>query len=208
MPRPRSEADSEEIGEPSPAPAPAHAGKRRSPYGEADFAMLGIGQGPIAWTPLHAADAYCTLARGGVRVTPRIRSDGAAPAQVRTDLGFNADAVRLALRGLERSVGEERGTGHHISYVAPDGVTMRENTFNLPGVRVWGKSGTADSGVRSGSDPAASIDHSWFVVLAGPAGGEPKYAVAVMVENGGSGGRVAGPLCNQVLWQLYAEGYF
>ncbi len=31
-----------------------------------DAIHMGIGQGPIAWTPLHAADALATLARGGV----------------------------------------------------------------------------------------------------------------------------------------------
>ncbi|MBY0308734.1 MAG: hypothetical protein K2Q09_08330, partial [Phycisphaerales bacterium] len=60
----------------------------------------------------------------------------------------------------------------------------------------------------AGGDPSASLDHSWFVVLAAREGEPPRYAIAVMVENGGSGGRVAGPLCNQVLWQLKAEGYF
>jgi penicillin-binding protein 2 len=175
-------------------------------FSEADCAMLGIGQGLIGWTPLHAADAYATLARGGLRITPRIRNDAGAPPQQRIDLGFKPQAVALALRGLERSVGEDRGTGHHITFVGADGVTMKENTFNLPGVKVWGKSGTADSGFKSASSEA-SLDHSWFVVLVGPEGGQPKYAISVMVENGGSGGRVAGPLCNQVLWQLRAEGY-
>lgn len=200
----RSAADEAEMGTEGVArPAP-----KAPRYSEADCAMLGIGQGLLGWTPLHAADAYSTLARGGIRLTPRIRTDAGAPAQQRFDLGFKPQAVALALRGLERSVGEERGTGHHISFVAPDGVTMRENTFNLPGVRVWGKSGTADSGkyVGSGSE-RVSLDHSWFVVLVGREGGEPLYAVSVMVEYGGSGGRVAGPLCNQVLWQLRAEGY-
>jgi penicillin-binding protein 2 len=200
---PTSEADDEELGETGGTRRPLKNPK----FSEADCAMLGIGQGLLGWTPLHAADAYCTLARGGVRLTPRIRTDAGAPSQQRIDLGFKPQAVSLALRGLERSVGEERGTGHHISFV-DNGVTMRENTINLPGVRVWGKSGTADSGksVEVGGEKA-SLDHSWFVVLVGPAGGQPLYAVAVMVEYGGSGGRVAGPLCNQVLWQLRAEGY-
>ena len=203
-----NEADDEEVGNEGGARQGAEGtGTPKKPrFSPADSALLGIGQGYLGWTPLHAADAYATLARGGVRLTPRVRSDAGAPAQQRIDLGFKPQAVALALHGLERSVGEERGTGHHISFVAADGVTMRENTFNLPNVKVWGKSGTADSGLKSVSTEA-SLDHSWFVVLVGPEGGVPKYAVAVMVENGGSGGRVAGPLCNQVLWQLRAEGY-
>jgi penicillin-binding protein 2 len=36
--------------------------------GELAFAsvILGIGQGPVAWTPVQAANAYATLARGGI----------------------------------------------------------------------------------------------------------------------------------------------
>lgn len=209
-----NDADDEEAGEESgERQAAADPSIKKPNFSVADCALLGIGQGFLGWTPLHAAEAYATLARGGVRLTSRIRSDAGAPPQTRIDLKFRPEAVQLALRGLERSVGEERGTGHHITFQAPNdegGLTnMREVTFNLPNVRVWGKSGTADSGVKAtnAADPTTSLDHAWFVVLVGPENGQPKYAVAVMVENGGSGGRVAGPLCNQVLWQLRAEGY-
>ena len=204
-----NDADVEEAGE-QQAEGIGSAAAKKPNFSVADSALLGIGQGYLGWTPLHAAEAYATLARGGVRLTSRLRTDPGAPAQKRIDLQFRPEAVSLALRGLERSVGEDRGTGHHITFLAPgeDGtlVNMKEKTFNLPGVRIWGKSGTADSGVKS-ANSEASLDHSWFVVLVGPEAGQPKFAVAVMVENGGSGGRVAGPLCNQVLWQLRAEGY-
>lgn len=173
--------------------------------------LMGIGQGPIAWTPLHAADAYATLARGGVRVLPRLRT---SEAMVTENLQLDQRAVSLALEGLRRSVSEDRGTGHHITIEATG---VRENTFNVPGVTVWGKSGTADSGVMARNaagqmilDEAGrpvSLDHAWFVVLAGPAGGQPKYAVSLLVERGGSGGRVSGPVCNQILHALVAEGY-
>ena len=36
---------------------------------------------------------------------------------------------------------------------------------------------------------------------------KPTVVVAVLVEHGGSGGRVAGPIANQVLHALQAEGY-
>jgi hypothetical protein len=49
-------------------------------------------------------------------------------------------------------------------------------------------------------------DHAWCVFLVGVEG-RPKYAVAVVIEHGGSGGRVAGPVANQVVHALVAEGY-
>jgi len=171
----------------------------------AEAILMGIGQGPIAWTPLHAADAYATLARGGVRLVPTVRAND--PAQ-RVDLQWSPAAVAQAMRGLAMAVNDPRGTGHHLSYTTWDGIPVKEPTFNIPGVSIWGKSGTADSGKASDDNPEASLDHSWFVVLVGPAGSQaPTHAVALIVEYGGSGGRVAGPLANQLLWALRAEGY-
>jgi hypothetical protein len=52
------------------------------------------------------------------------------------------------------------------------------------------------------------LDHAWFVGLVGDAQeNRPRYAVAVFLENGGSGGKSAGPIANQVIHALIAEGY-
>ncbi|MFN0010528.1 MAG: penicillin-binding transpeptidase domain-containing protein [Phycisphaerales bacterium] len=179
----------------------------------AEAIQMGIGQGPVAWTPLHAADAYCTLARGGLKRPPRLRTDAATTT---TDLRLDATAVRMAMEGLRRSVNEERGTGHHVTVPDLLGNPVRQNTFNVPGVVVWGKSGTADApAVLSEPMEGESVrgvlrdgDHSWFVGMVGPVAlGRPKYVIAVVVDYGGSGGRAAGPVANQVVWQLVAEGY-
>jgi penicillin-binding protein 2 len=206
-----SDEDRQEMGIPAEAPmrrtgvTPGKGGLSLS-----ESILMGIGQGPIAWTPLHAADAYATLARGGVRIVPRVRID---QTPVIDDLKLDRRAVDLSLEGLRRAVTEDRGTGHHISL--EDG--RKENIFNAEGVSIWGKSGTADSGLRA-RDPQGrpivdergnpvSLDHAWFVVLVGPQGGRPKYAVSLLVERGGSGGRISGPLCNQIIHALISEGY-
>ncbi len=171
--------------------------------------LMGIGQGPITWTPLHAADAYATIARGGIRRTPRLRSD--AP-QRQADAGLDRAAVRLALEGLRRSANEDGGTTHHVNFDMPDGSVRKERTFNVPGVSIWAKSGTADAPAfdlhvdEEGKAIRFDADHAWCVFLAGEAD-VPKYAIAVVIERGGSGGRVAGPVANQVVHALVAEGY-
>lgn len=208
-----SEQDREEMGAPEPVRrtgvTPGKGGLSLS-----ESILMGIGQGPIAWTPLHAADAYATLARGGVRIVPRIMAD---EAPVVENLGLDPRAVELSLEGLRRAVSEDRGTGHHITLEGTGGASVKENIFNAPGVTVWGKSGTADSGFRARDSEGrpitddkgrpVSVDHAWFVVLVGNAGGRPKYAVSLLVERGGSGGRVSGPLCNQIIHALIEEGY-
>ena len=78
--------------------------------------------------------------------------------------------------------------------------------------KLWGKTGTAEAPpffIDGESSPIVGLDHSWFLVMAAPADRtRPSVVVAVLVENGGSGGRVAGPIANQVLYALQREGYF
>lgn len=173
-----------------------------------DAMQMGIGQGPVTWTPVHAAAAYATLARGGIDRQPRLVKNALTLPE--RDLGLRTDAVQKALAGLKRSVGDHEGTGNHIMI---DGV--EERVFTIEGVDVWGKTGTAaaprifdDPDGRDGPAPPELLeegDHSWYVVLVGH--GEPWYAVAVVIDYGGSGGKVSGPIVNQVVNALVTEGY-
>lgn len=172
--------------------------------------LMGIGQGPVTWTPLHAATAYAALARGGEIVEPRLYVD--APTRKR-DMGFSPSAVRIAMQGLYGSANEENGTTHLITYTLDDGSKKAEPIFNAKGITIWAKSGTADTGPfkadlsqQDGREESYDGDHSWCAVIAG-VGQTPKYAIACVVDYGGSGGRVSGPLANQVVHALIAEGY-
>ena len=113
------------------------------------------------------------------------------------------------MEGLRRAV-SEGGTGHHITYSPGD----RENIFNAEGVTIWGKTGTAQApdldldGDGNIQDSEKGFDHAWFVGLVGPDDTKrPMFALAVIVEYGGSGGRVAGPIANQIIHALQDEGY-
>lgn len=177
---------------------------------QSDAILLGIGQGPVTWTPLHAADSYATLARGGVRVHPRIVRDGAPPTV--EDVGLDPRGVDDALQGLFEVVNNARfGTGQHLTIQG-----VAEPIFNAPGIAVWGKTGTATApDIRVDPDDDGPLpervvysgDHSWFVVLAGDRGGRARYVIAVVMDYAGSGGRVSGPIANQIIHALVAEGY-
>lgn len=166
---------------------------------ESDAILMGIGQGPVAWTPVHAADAFATLARGGVRIKPTIVA-GDMPEPV--DLGFDPAIVGEALKGLSMVVNDRDGTANHITLPSGEMFDM----FDVPGVRVWGKTGTATAPeLRHNGEVVRRGDHSWFVLLCGR--DRPKYAIAVVAEYGGSGGRVSGPIANQIVRALVDEGY-
>jgi len=154
-----------------------------------------------------------TLVGSGPRLA---RPGGAVPGRAqRPDLGLDRATVVALLEGLRRSV-SDGGTGHHITYDSGE----REPIFNAEGVVVWGKTGTAqapamrledtdgDGAVGAGDEEISGLDHAWFVGLVGPADTDaPMFAIAVIVEYGGSGGRVAGPIANQVIRALQHEGY-
>jgi penicillin-binding protein 2 len=195
-----------------------------------DAIQMGIGQGPVAWTPLHAANAYATLARHGMWIQPRISMD--APMQTR-DLHLDQAAVDAALEGLRLVVNDPvHGSGHAIRYEAG---AQKERIFNVPGVEVRGKTGTAtaptirvkpgdplyaqamepprDTGEEGEERFAAGVrilrkgDHSWFVVLVGRTGQGPRFAISVIMEYAGSGAKVSGPIANQIIRALVDEGY-
>jgi cell division protein FtsI/penicillin-binding protein 2 len=182
-----------------------------SDLAEFDATLMGIGQGPVSWTPLHAASAYATLARMGVHITPRVVDNGRAP-EIR-ETSFERRGIELALQGLDGVVNDTAmGTAYAITI---DG--QRERIFNAPGVHVWGKTGTATAPPLIPSDapldsngkriPAREGDHAWVTVLVGREGERPRYAISVIMEYAGSGGRVSGPLANQIIHALIAEGY-
>jgi cell division protein FtsI/penicillin-binding protein 2 len=176
--------------------------------------MNSIGQGPIAWTPLHAADSFATLERGGVRIRPRI-DHSARP--VSTDLRLDPGAVDAAISGLARSLNERWGTGHGMDYSPfADGAGF-EQFIDIDGVDVIGKTGTAQANpitrVVETEDGGQRVEivrrgnHAWFVGLVGPEGQHARYSISVLIEFGGSGGRSSAPVAAQVIHALKAEGY-
>ncbi|MDA1008503.1 MAG: penicillin-binding transpeptidase domain-containing protein [Planctomycetota bacterium] len=174
--------------------------------------ILGIGQGPITWSPLHAANAMATLARGGkIRDATIVKNEQVAGHRSSGSLQLNEQAVEAALEGMRLAVETSVGTGHHL-----DTSLGREPIFDIPNVLVRGKTGTAQAGawtIDADGDGIAErtitgADHAWYVCLvANRDDGIPLYVISVLLEHGGSGGKAAGPIAAAVARALIAEGY-
>jgi penicillin-binding protein 2 len=191
---------------------------RELEHNEACF--MAIGQGPISWTPLQAATAYMRLASRDLARQPRLVVSPEDPNKLRRS---NTDAISIvardqALEGMHLSATTRQGTTHHLSH--PSSPVNGEAIFNIEGVRVMAKSGTADPGKfrwidynRDGEPQEDEIerslrDHAWVVALVQPEGApQPTHAIAVVVEYAGSGGQIAGPIVNQITHALQRHQY-
>jgi penicillin-binding protein A len=158
----------------------------------ARFALAGIGQGDVATTPLQMALIAEGIANNGVIKEPHVvqeirNSDGQTVRTTPTKdwMTCMQPTTAAALTGMMVEV-VRQGTGTNAS-------------MDDQGVQVAGKTGTAET--ADGEKP-----HAWFIAFA-PANA-PRYAVAVIVEHGGSsqsettGGAIAAPIAKQMLQNL------
>jgi penicillin-binding protein 2 len=161
----------------------------------------------VLTTPLQLAVMTARLANGGKKVVPRlVRSvTGAAqegavlprenPGGEAFDLGISRKSLQLVLSGMNKVMNGARGTA-------------RAARIEVEGWEMAGKTGTAQvrrisrkerlEGVRKTDEkPWEERDHALFVGYAPYT--DPRYAVSVIVEHGGSGSSVAAPIARDLL---------
>lgn len=175
---------------------PGEAGSRQ-------LASTGFGQGAMAMNVLQAARLAASVGSGG-----RYR---ACPATMELDapctelaLVDRPGSLAPILAGMRRVM--TSGTGRSLARPS--------------GVRVYGKTGTADARGFAGEEPFGvgpgrpAPPHSWFVALAEPelaSECEPelpgRLAIAVVVPRGGSGAAAAGPLAVEIIAAARDLGY-
>lgn len=137
---------------------------------------LVIGQGALLVTPVQMARYVSALCNGGYLVTPYLYGQ----PHKRQPTGISPSAVEKVKRAMRRVVHGGRGTGRRVQ---------------IEGLELGGKSGTAQAPGRD--------NDAWFVAFA--PFDHPEIAVAVVVEGGGYGGAVAGPIARQVMEAFFGK---
>ncbi|HEU4329392.1 MAG TPA: penicillin-binding protein 2 [Roseiflexaceae bacterium] len=152
------------------------------------LADTGYGQGQLFVTPLQMALVAATVANDGVMMQPYVvdritRPDGSV---------VTLHAPRPIRRAIPSSVAQEmrKDMRAGVSYGFGKAAQQVDPSVALVG----GKSGTAEHG--------AGAPHAWFIAIA-PVD-NPRYAVAVMVENGLDGAGVGAQLAGGVLAAAFA----
>jgi penicillin-binding protein 2 len=158
--------------------------------------LMAIGQGPVAITPLHVANALAAVARGTF-LSPVLVLEG-GPPQVRRPLPFSPAQLEAVREGMRRVANEPGGTAYKIFH--------GEDIEPLP-VEVAGKTGTATVAslkVEDGEDRTG--DMAWFAGYAPYE--DPQVAVAVVVEYVEGGAAInAGPIARETLRACLRRGY-
>ena len=148
------------------------------PWYASDLAHASIGQGQLLVTPLQMARLVGAIGTGFL-TRPRLRAD--SPVE-RTPLPFSAQNLAVIREGMRMVV--DGGTGR----LAGDGVA----------VAVAGKTGTAEVGLG-----ATRRKNTWFIAYAPVE--KPTVAIAMVIENGESGGGTTAPKVNAVLKAIFGE---
>jgi penicillin-binding protein 2 len=166
------------------------------PWQLGETLIIGIGQGYMQATPLQLATMTARIANGGRAVVPRLTRGPAEPAPSATaSIGVSQRALRLVQRGMYEVVNGSRGTARRSALADPE-VAMSGKTGTSQ-VRRISRSERA-SGVRKNEDkPWEERDHALFVAYAPH--DRPRYAVAVVVEHGGSGSKAAAPIARDIM---------
>ncbi len=160
--------------------------------------VAAIGQGYILTTPLQLAVMAARLANGGKAIQPHLARTigGRAVENIGwPSLGFVPAHLELIQDSLSAVVNETIGTAY-------------SSRISEKGLEMAGKTGTAqvrhiskterEGGVTANDDlPWKERDHALFIGYAPT--DTPRFAVAVVVEHGGSGSHAAAPIARDIL---------
>lgn len=160
-----------------------------------DTCNVSIGQGPLVVTPIQMAVFASAVANGGYVYRPRLLlrklargvnpyhfsppSDGDHPrkGELMNWMQWSSTTLKLVRGGMLDVVQNRSGTGLRA---------------RVAGVRIGGKTGTAEYGPRS-----ARKKYAWMIAFAPFE--RPRYAAVIVVEDALSGGRDAAPRMARLL---------
>ena len=156
---------------------------------QAQTAKAGIGQESVRATPLMMAMVAATVANKGEQMTPYLVSRTLDP-----DLNeVSTTSKKVARNPIDSSTAETLTSLMQETVANGTGTSAQ-----VSGVKVAGKTGTAETGTDSGPT-------TWFVGFAGSDIDKPSIALAVVLdgndktEDGATGGKVAGPVAAEVI---------
>ncbi|HSR88191.1 MAG TPA: penicillin-binding transpeptidase domain-containing protein, partial [Pontiella sp.] len=159
-----------------------------------DLCNMSIGQGAITASPLQMAMVTAAIANGGTLYRPRLvkkwrfRPDNSYnrnPSWAIRRIDVPIEALELVRKGMYDVVQDRNGTAKKA---------------RVDGISIAGKTGSAQYRKRVGGELVDSV-HTWMISFA--PFDFPRYAVAMVVEDGVSGGNTVGPRLSALYTKLF-----
>jgi len=166
--------------------------KRAESWSLGDTANMSIGQGDVQVTPIGMACFAASLARGELWTRPTLLHDPKRLPQHTEPIGLTEHQRSAILKGMEGCTSSPEGTAHVLTSLA---------TLRVPGVRIAGKTGTAQI-----MRPSGRIDEAWFICFAPLE--DPEIAVAVAVDGNVPGENFAGGIYSVPIASAILKKYF
>jgi penicillin-binding protein 2 len=143
-----------------------------------DTANISIGQGALLVTPLQMAAHCAALANGGYLYRPRLLASAGSEGELIRRMAWVPKQLELVRSGMLDVVEATTGTGKRA---------------RVAGVRSAGKTGTAQF-VRGKK-------HGWMLFFSPVE--NPRYAVAMVVENAEGGGKTVAPRIRAMMETIF-----
>ena len=168
-----------------------------------DTVNSSIGQGYVLSSPLQLAVMIARIATGNEILPKLIKSvNGVEKEKIPDQINLNENNLNLIRKALFEVTNHKRGTAYHSRVLDKKS-------------QIIGKSGTSQvrnisavertQGVLDNKDlPWEQRDHALFVNYAPYH--DPKIAVSIVVEHGGSGSTVAAPIARDITLQAIYQG--
>ena len=144
-----------------------------------------IGQGEVLMTPIQLANMMATVANEGYYYTPHI---------IKKIEGEKIDPkfTTKHLTTIDKKYFKPMISGLFDVYNLGTASSVR-----VEGIDICGKTGTAENFAKINGKRTQLEDHSIFIAFAPK--DNPKIAIAVMIENGGYGATIAGPIASLMI---------
>jgi len=162
--------------------------------------VAGIGQGYVLVTPLQLAVMTARLANGGRKVMPSLRR--VEGEQRFEELDISPAALRIVRKGMFDVMHGGLGTAraHNLSS-GQGGMAGKTGTVQVKRITKEQR----EAGITKNIErPWKERDHALFVGYAPVK--NPRYAVSVVVEHGGSGSSMAAPIARTALQRALEIG--
>jgi penicillin-binding protein 2 len=162
--------------------------------------ITGIGQGYIQTTPIQLCLMTAQIANGGYKIYPKLvlnKDDEDIKQDKFEPLYKNSKNIKIIQEAMFSSTNEVRGTSY-------------KSRINDPKYQFAGKTGTAqvkritkqdrELDLKTFEIPYEERDHALYIAF-GPYK-NPRYAISILIEHGGSGSSVAAPLAKKLFKKI------